>query len=127
MSVKEQIALLWQDGYIRRGDALEITTRTCGDYAAAWSEIRKLPATDIEFEYLKKFAKTGDFDFQLARDQFRALWTAYCFHEGLDVDTARYDRYLRDLWDAIPAGSDPRDIDWRDFDAFGNFMCAYLV
>lgn len=35
------------DEYIRRGDALEITTRTCGDYAAAWAEIRKLPAADV--------------------------------------------------------------------------------
>lgn len=33
--------------YIRRDDALEITTRTCGDYAAAFAEIRKLPAADI--------------------------------------------------------------------------------
>lgn len=33
--------------YIRREDALEITTRTCGDYAAAWAEIRKLPAADV--------------------------------------------------------------------------------
>ena len=33
--------------YIRRAEALEITTRTCGDYAAAWSEIRKLPAADV--------------------------------------------------------------------------------
>ena len=35
------------DEYIRREDALEITTRTCGDYAAAWAEIRKLPAADV--------------------------------------------------------------------------------
>lgn len=34
--------------YIERTKALEITTRTCGDYAAAWSEIRKLPAADVE-------------------------------------------------------------------------------
>ncbi len=34
------------DEYIKRAEALEITTRTCGDYAAAWSEIRKLPAAD---------------------------------------------------------------------------------
>lgn len=34
--------------YIERTEALEITTRTCGDYAAAWSEIRKLPAADVE-------------------------------------------------------------------------------
>lgn len=33
--------------YIRRNDALEITTRTCGDYATAFSEIRKLPAADV--------------------------------------------------------------------------------
>lgn len=32
--------------YIERAEALEITTRTCGDYAAAWTEIRKLPAAD---------------------------------------------------------------------------------
>lgn len=35
------------DEYIRRADALEITTRTCGDYAAAFAEIRKLPAADV--------------------------------------------------------------------------------
>lgn len=35
------------DEYIKRSEALEITTRTCGDYAAAWSEIRKLPAADV--------------------------------------------------------------------------------
>ena len=33
--------------YIERTEALEITTRTCGDYATAWSEIRKLPAADV--------------------------------------------------------------------------------
>ena len=35
------------DEYIRRADALEITTQTCGDYATAFSEIRKLPAADV--------------------------------------------------------------------------------
>ena len=33
--------------YISREAALEITTRTCGDYAAAFAEIRKLPAADV--------------------------------------------------------------------------------
>ena len=35
------------DEYISREAALEITTRTCGDYAAAFAEIRKLPAADV--------------------------------------------------------------------------------
>ena len=33
--------------FISREAALEITTRTCGDYAAAFAEIRKLPAADV--------------------------------------------------------------------------------
>ena len=33
--------------YIERNDAFEIVIRTCGDYAAAFSEIRKLKAADV--------------------------------------------------------------------------------
>ena len=33
--------------YIEREAAMEIVTRTTGDYAAAWSEIRRLPAADV--------------------------------------------------------------------------------
>lgn len=33
--------------YIKREDVLTITTRTCGDYTAAWAEIRELPAADV--------------------------------------------------------------------------------
>ena len=52
--------------YIRRAEALEITTRTCGDYAAAWSEIRKLPAADVapvvrceDCEYAERYERTN--------------------------------------------------------------------
>ena len=34
--------------YISREEAMEIVKRTSGDYAAAFSEIRKLPAADVE-------------------------------------------------------------------------------
>lgn len=33
--------------YIEREKAMEIVKRTSGDYAAAWSEIRQLPAADV--------------------------------------------------------------------------------
>lgn len=33
--------------YIRCNDALEIIKRTCGDYAVAFAEIRKLPAANV--------------------------------------------------------------------------------
>lgn len=46
--------------YIKRAEALEITTRTCGDYAAAWSEIRKLPAADVRPVVRGKWISDGD-------------------------------------------------------------------
>lgn len=33
--------------YIERVDAMEIVKRTSGDYAAAFAEIRRLPAADV--------------------------------------------------------------------------------
>jgi hypothetical protein len=33
--------------YIEREKVMEIVKRTSGDYAAAWSEIRQLPAADV--------------------------------------------------------------------------------
>ena len=34
--------------YIRREEAMEIVKRTSGDYAAAFVEIRRLPAADVK-------------------------------------------------------------------------------
>lgn len=51
--------------YIERAEALEITTRTCGDYAAAWTEIRKLPAADVapvvHGEWIRPHWKNSDY------------------------------------------------------------------
>ena len=44
----------------------------------------------------------------------------------LDVDTASYDSYIRELWKAVAADEEDT-ADWSDFDSFGNFMCRYLV
>ena len=56
--------------YIKREDALTITTRTCGDYAAAWSEIRKLPAADVAEVVHGKWVKNEwlSTDFALVHD-----------------------------------------------------------
>lgn len=80
-----------------------------------------------EFKYLMTFAASGDFDFQLYRNQLRALWTAYCFHAEMDVDTGKYDSKLHELWAALPKTSELCGIDWHDLDSFDGFMCAYLV
>ena len=44
--------------YINKYDALEIVTRTCGDYAAAFSEIRKLPGvSEAEIDRVNELAE----------------------------------------------------------------------
>lgn len=76
-----------------------------------------------EFEYLKSFARESDFDTELNQAQLRSLWTAYCFHHELTVDTSEYDDELQILWRSVyPACR------WcGDFDSFDAFMCKYLV
>ena len=79
-----------------------------------------------EFEYLKTFICETSFDDDLSRDRLRMLWTVYCLHHGLDVDTGSYDSGLLELWDLTDT-PDCDNADWHDFDSFDGFMCKYLV
>lgn len=82
-----------------------------------------------EFRYLLVYTAQSHFDNELSRFQLRSLWTAYCFHQNIDVDTAIYDNDLLDLWNimdkSVPAVT--CDADWSCYDRFEKFMCAYLV
>ena len=81
---------------------------------------------EAESEYLKEFVRENCFDGEPIRSQLRCLWTAYCFHHRLDVDTLGYDKELAGLWSMI-AEKEPEAVGWKDFDSFDNFMCKYLV
>lgn len=75
-----------------------------------------------EFDYLKNFAKTvvaDDANCELVNYQLRALWTAYCFHNDIFVDTYEYDTKLAELYQIIK--------DHVEFEKFDNFMCGLLV
>lgn len=54
-----------------------------------------------ELEFIQAFIGGAFFDEEVCRDQLRSLWTAYCLHHGLDVDTAMYDAVLLDLFNAL--------------------------
>ena len=81
---------------------------------------------NVEFKFMVSFAEESYFDEDICRDRFRMLWTAYCLHHNLDVDTKSYDSDLRELWEAV-AADDEDTADWSDFDSFDTFMCRYLV
>lgn len=110
--IQFQLGILQRDGYYAAARIIE--------------SMQGIVSRDAEMKYLKEFVRQGCFDEELSRDQFRCLWTAYCFHQGLDADTSGYDNDLKELWDAT-AENEPETADWNDYDRFDNFMCKYLV
>lgn len=81
---------------------------------------------DGEYNYLLKFAAGADFETgELAEKQLLALWTAFCFHEDLDVDTAEYDAKLQALYQQLPG--DRTSCSWYDYEGFARYMCELLV
>ncbi len=79
-----------------------------------------------ELQYIVTFAGEGGFDTELACDQLRSLWTAYCLHHKLEVDTSVYDSDLRSVWAQVAAVE--RDTAyWSDYSSFDDFMCANLI
>lgn len=80
----------------------------------------------LEFQYICAFAAQSSFDVEVCRDQLRALWTAYCLHNGLDVDTLQYDNELLRLWYVVSNFEEDTG-DWGGYDSFDGFMCEYLI
>ena len=74
------------DEYISREAALEITTRTCGDYAAAFAEIRKLPAADVAEVVHGQWIGEGDgyADGALVCDVWHCSVCDYTIDDGTD-------------------------------------------
>lgn len=77
------------DEYIRREEALKIITRTCGDYAAAFAEIRKLPAADVapvvhgKWVHSRYDRSSGQFDVvKCSRCGLEAYAMAYHVRDG---------------------------------------------
>ena len=105
-------AMLQQDGYVDAGKLIESLENTISRKA--------------EYQYLKAFARESSFDDELCRDQLRSLWTAYCFHQELTVDTAGDDSDLLELWNEMSEIGDGTS-EWDGYDGFDAFMCRYLV
>ena len=79
-----------------------------------------------ELQYIFSFATEGCFDTEVACDQLRSLWTAYCLRYGLVVDTLKYDNDLSAVWARVAADESDTAF-WSDFDSFDNYMCTNLL
>lgn len=101
--------MLQQDGYL--------------DVAKLIETLENSISRKAEYLYLRAFARESCFDEDICRDQLRMLWTVYCLHHGLMVDTAEYDNNLLEMWNEIGDGTS----EWDGYNSFDAFMCKYLV
>lgn len=69
------------DEYIRRAEALEITTRTCGDYAAAYAEIWSFPPPTLRRWCAARTARTGSETVGLT-----VAPNGHCFEHDIDTN-----------------------------------------
>lgn len=81
-----------------------------------------------EWQFLIDYVKddTTDFGLDSCRNQLLALWTVYCMHNDLDVDTAMYDAVLMDLFNAL---SDEQKVELHctGFSELDSMMAQWLV
>ncbi len=96
------------------------------DAADAIEDLQTHISRVAEFDFMLAYVQESCFDEEICRDWLRMLWTAYCLHHGLEVDTSDYDNDLLELWNKLTETSDETS-DWSDFSSFDHFMCTYLV
>lgn len=81
-----------------------------------------------EWQFLVNYVKdsTTDFCNATCRSQLMALWTAYCMHNDLDVDTAMYDAVLKDLFNAL-SDEQKAELHCVRLPEFDSMMAQWLV
>lgn len=85
-------------------------------------------AEKSEWQFLVDYVKddTTDFYNVACRSQLMALWTAYCMHNDLDVDTAMYDAVLKDLFNAL-SDEQKAELHCVRLPEFDSMMAQWLV
>ena len=87
-----------------------------------------------EKEFLRKFGEDTikenghllkeNGEFTIGAMQLRALWTSFCIHRELEVDTNLYDAEIAELWNTIVLAGVPAE--GPEFENFDAFMAEYL-
>ena len=128
---------IWQDcdsaevyiGIFTGTSEADVIAKAAAQEGCSESSIRLIPLKEsdkqeTEFDYLCGFAKEADFECEaLPAEQLRALWTAYCFHTNLDIDTFECDTALRKVWEVL---KDKESCCWDNFDEFDHYMADGL-
>lgn len=81
-----------------------------------------------EFEYILDFIKGKKDFFGDAHSllHLMSLWTAYCLHQSLVVETRKYNNRMMEMWEAM-LENDNAPYPSSEYDLFYRSMCRYLV
>lgn len=79
-----------------------------------------------ELSWINSFASEGFFNDGTSVNQLRALWTSYCLHHNLDVDTKDYDEDLRAIWQSLQSSGSTLPY-WDNYETFDDIMASDLV
>lgn len=95
------------------------------DVAGIEDEVITVKSVDQEIDCIHDFiwACNGTMD-KFNKRVIRALWTAYCYNNDLEVDTLQYDNLLMGLYITV---RDSGCTEWSSFDDFNNYICKYIV
>lgn len=109
--MKMQVDLLYRDGY-------HCAAKIITELSTGFNK-------DVEMGYMESFLRerAGELNNEITKHQLRSMWTTFCMHHNLDVDTDEYDIRLISLWNIIVL-DESHTVTWEEFD---NFMCEYLV
>ena len=113
LNAKKILQILRDDGYHSAASLIE--------------KMRSVIDRDTELNSIIEYVDDNPIDgdgYEL--DQLRSLWTAYCLHQNLVVDTFGYDRDMQAVWNHI-SKSTGNGVVWKNFEDFDNFMCRFLV
>jgi len=119
---KRLLAMLKNDGYL---DALDYINSLESKIRALKQGNENAINREQEFLYLKNYVKESNFGEDICQEQMRCLWTTYCLHNNLTVDTIDYDNDLLSVWETAE-GIGNRST-FCTYDDFDDFMCSYLV
>lgn len=81
-----------------------------------------------EWQFIVDYVKdsTTNFCNATCHSQLMALWTSYCLHNSLDVDTAMYDAVLMDLFNAL-SDEQKAELHCTGFSELDSMMAQWLI
>ena len=112
---------------IEDGEPFEIMYDKNGVYFKRYKPMQESDESiewQSEFAYILKFIKESEGDI-IYMEQLRALWTAFCLHQNIDVDTHKYDDAMLDIVECLKKTDS--SLYKCEFEKFYNEMSKYLV